>query len=113
MHDFFNTMDRKLLMSLSMAVFFLLGAMLGYSSGMAYESSLSVDRSSQVTREIGDRVLGVSVGNEYVNPFENLDVKNIKFPVDQLKNCRNFQECHSFCSEVENYQTCVAWLHSQ
>ena len=87
-------------------IFFVLGMGFGYSTGLGQE----VERVEKAaTRSQPVRVLGVETIPHYVNPFKTVDAAEVLFPIAQLKGCRNLPECHTYCSQPENFQPCVAW----
>ncbi|MAG28982.1 hypothetical protein CL632_02455 [bacterium] len=58
------------------------------------------------------QVLGTGVSPYYVNPFSVVDAKDVKFPVAQLRGCRNWDECNNYCDAEANYQACSSWSRS-
>lgn len=106
--------DTRNLVGIAVGFMFLLGGFLGYGLGQLDQVKQAEATASQMIHiQAQQRVLGEQATREYVNPFEYMNLKRMSFPISQLKNCRNYQECHSFCTQPANYSTCTAWTHSQ
>lgn len=58
----------------------------------------------------GEYVLKPDVlGEETVSPEEEAKAHGITFPIAELGNCSNPQECFSYCDKPENAETCFAF----
>lgn len=107
-----SSRHRRMSMTLILTVFFLLGGMVGYSLGIvdeaeaikAYEPPIVGQRGPTLTKQASE---------QYINPFELVDAKEIKFPVDQLRDCRNWSECHQLCSDPVHFPACSSWARGQ
>lgn len=105
------SLNEKLILAAFAVAFAAIGAAYGYSAALLGQAEETV-RGAFAASPAATRVLGTGVGEYYANPFEAADARAISFPVVQLANCRNWQECSAFCDEAANYQACVAWSHS-
>jgi predicted negative regulator of RcsB-dependent stress response len=106
--------DSRNLLGIAAGFVFLLGGFLGYGLGQADQVKQAEASATQMIQmQAPARVLGQQATREYVNPFEYKNLKRVSFPINQLKNCRDYQECHNFCAQPANYSTCTAWIHSQ
>lgn len=106
--------DNKKVFSIVYAVLIVvMVGILGYSLGASNQASITarsvVDSSGVQTQ----KVLGDRVAPFYVNPFDEVDAKQVAFPVEQLRGCRNWEECRTLCSKPANFQQCVAWSKTQ
>lgn len=110
-----DKVDKRVLFVIALAIFFLVGGIFGYSMGTSQQADKIADMGITIEKQQTTRVMGVKIAPQhYVNPFEILDdAKNIQFPIAQLKGCRNWNECRTFCSHPENFQSCVAWSKTQ
>lgn len=112
-----NKMSNRTLFVVVVVVFFLLGSMLGYSMSLGQQAEKMANIEIAVAKIAKEQpvkqVLGVKVTSHYVNPFDVIDAKKVEFPVAQLKGCRNWTECRTYCSHPENFQACVAWSKTQ
>jgi hypothetical protein len=101
----------KLMYSMITIIFMVLGAVYGYSVALV-EYSDQVSNNINFTRASQKRVLGSGISPHYLNPFEFKNIKKTNFPIAQLRGCRNWNECNSYCDETVNYQACVSWSKS-
>ncbi len=109
-----NKINEKALLVLIIAIFAIVGGLFGYSMGIADQADkIAAIEKMPLKKQPSRQVLGEKINNSYVNPLYTVDTKKIQFPIAQLKGCRNWNECRTFCSYPENFQTCVAWLKTQ
>jgi len=85
---------------------------LGYGIGVIDQASYSTNSLFESSPAKVQKVLGDRVAPFYVNPFDEVDIKQVAFPVAQLKSCRNWEECRILCSKPANFQACSAWSKS-
>ena len=85
---------------------------LGYGIGIIDQASYSTNSLLESSTGKAQKVLGERVAPFYVNPFDEVDLKKVQFPVAQLKACRNWEECRTLCSKPANFQACSAWSNS-
>lgn len=110
MRKHIDYVNEKIVSSALVIVFLVVGGVYGYSLALL-DTADSMSRAS-VASGVTKRVLGKAASPYYTNPFELTDAKDVKFPVAQLRGCRNWEECANYCDEEENYQACVAWSKS-
>ncbi|MEK7189020.1 MAG: hypothetical protein AAB671_00745 [Patescibacteria group bacterium] len=103
--------NRGLISAGLMVLFLLLGGSFGYSMAL-FERAEETVHAAFAAPFSATRVLGTGAGPYYANPFEVLDARAITFPLPQLAECRNWEECRAYCDEEENFQACVAWSQS-
>ncbi len=85
---------------------------LGYGIGVGEQATRSTSALLESTPRTSKQVLGERVAPFYVNPFDEVDLQKVGFPVEQLRGCRNYSECRELCSKPANFQSCVAWSNS-
>ena len=85
---------------------------MGYSIGVGKQAQISTRALLESSPGATQKVLGERVAPFYVNPFDEIDLKEVVFPVAQLRGCRNFSECSILCSKPANFQACAAWSKS-
>ena len=86
---------------------------LGYGLGVSNQASLTARTAIESSPSRAQKVLGDRIAPFYVNPFNEIEAKEVKFPVAQLRGCRNWEECRTLCSKPANFQECVAWSNTQ
>ncbi|MFH1866678.1 MAG: hypothetical protein ABIJ81_01185 [Patescibacteria group bacterium] len=106
-----QSINKRLLAGMLLLSFLMVGIMLGYGSGINEGTSLTV--AEVKVNHLDSRVLGAQQSNLYVNPFHFVDAKKVKFPVSQIKGCRNYTECSNACGDPENFAACSAWFKGQ
>jgi len=104
-----ESLNEKLISIIFVVMFLIVGGVYGYSIAL-YETADQISSAPAV--RASKRVLGTAASPYYVNPFEVVDAKEVKFPIDQLRGCRNWEECNSYCEEEVNYPACIAWSKS-
>jgi hypothetical protein len=88
------------------------GGIFGYTLGYG-DSGYEQIVVETAVRQNPRAVLGAVARHRYVNPFDYADLEQVSFPANQLKGCRNYKECHSFCAATDNYARCASWARSQ
>jgi hypothetical protein len=97
---------------LFLAIIVISVGVLGYGIGVTDQASYSTNSLLESSPARVQNVLGDRVSPFYVNPFERIDLKEVAFPIAQLKACRNYEECRTLCSRPANFQSCTAWSNS-
>jgi len=106
--------DNKKALSIIYAVLFVvMVGILGYSLGASNQASITARMLLENSPSRVQKVLGDRVAPFYVNPFNDIEAKQVKFPIAQLRGCRNWEECRTLCSKPANFQECVAWSNAQ
>lgn len=111
-------MDDKIIKigrAISLSIIFIIPFLLGVIMGIAMQQSVIVSEVYKISikEPAQQKVLGeFTEKNRYVNPFSVIDVKVVRFPIDQLRGCRNYGECYNFCNKQDNFSTCTAWSQS-
>ena len=107
--------DNKQVFSIGYAVLVVIAVgVLGYGLGASNQAAVSSKLSAETLElKSAKQVLGDRIAPFYVNPFDGLEAKEIKFPIAQLRECRNWEECRTLCSKPANFQQCAAWSKAQ
>lgn len=102
----------RLVVTILFAVYFTIGIVIGY--GMGIREELERAQATEITSFFSEEQLLRDRAQEaYVNPLELVNAEKVDFPVEQLRGCRNWQECYEFCADPVYFPTCAAWARSQ
>ena len=108
-----NKFDKRLTIGSAFAVYLLVGGAVGYAMSASRQAGELVAAGMSAVGAPQTQVLGERVAPNYVNPFDGVDARAVVFPVAQLQECRNWEECQVLCSLPAHFQACAAWERSQ
>jgi hypothetical protein len=106
-----ESINNKLIASVVIVMFLVIGGVYGYSVALL-EQARQTSNFAELTNAPSEQVLGTGISPYYVNPLKSVNVKEVAFPVAQLRGCRNYEECKNYCDVELNYQACSSWSHS-
>lgn len=91
---------------ISFVVFFVLVFFAG-STILLSPSHPFVDENGNSINDLDEKV------GKYEDPAERARIYGVTFPITDLGNCGSYNECHTFCEDPVNSETCVSYGKSK